>query len=215
MYFTNIPDIQYDTKPIRYPFSNSDYVLAKNFFRRYQVNPDVFSYAVFFKKYAINDGERLDQIAKKAYDDPFLDWVIVLTNNIINPSFAMPMSSSELRKYCEQVYEDPYSTIKHYKTYEVKNSLGQIVLPKDLIVDSYFKNKPFKYWDNGSVTQKAGSQITTPVTVFEYEEEQNEKRRTIYLLKGEYIEPFMTDFRNTMLYKKSTNYVSARIKKTN
>ena len=65
------------------------------------------------------------------------------------------------------------------------------------------------------MTQKAGSQITTPVTVFEYEEELNEKRRTIYLLKGEYIEPFMSDFRNTMLYKKSTNYVSSRIKKTN
>lgn len=215
MYFKNIPAIQYDTKPISYPFSNSEFVLAKNFFRRYQVNPDVFSYAVFFKKYSIVDGERLDQIAEKAYNDSFLDWIIVLTNNIINPSFAMPMSNNELRKYCDEIYSNPYATIHHYKTYEVKNSSGQIVLPGGLVVDSFFKDKSFKYWDNGTVMQKAGSQITTPVTEVEYEEEKNEKKRSIYLLKGEYIEPFMSDFRNTMLYKKSNSYVSATVKKTN
>ena len=44
-YFRNIPNIEYDTKPIQYPFSESEYVVAKNFFSRYQVNPDVFSYA--------------------------------------------------------------------------------------------------------------------------------------------------------------------------
>jgi len=215
MYFKNIPNIQYDNKPIKYPFSDSDYTVAKNFFRRYQVNPEMFSYAVFFSKYAVEEGERLDQIAYKAYDDPFLDWVIVLTNNMMTPGFAMPMSYNELRTYCEKNYDSPYSTIKHYETYEVKNSSGNIVLNKGLIVDSYFKNKPFKYWDNGTVTQVAGNLITRPVTIFEYEEEQNEKNREIYLLKGEYLTSFMDNFKSTILYKKSNNYISQSLKKTN
>ena len=70
-YFQNIPNIQYDQKPISYPFSESDYVIAKNFFRRYQVNPDVFSYSVYFKKYSVKEGEKIYDIAQKAYGDPF------------------------------------------------------------------------------------------------------------------------------------------------
>ena len=53
MYFSVVPNIIYDEKPIKYPFSDADRVIAKNFFRRYKLNDDVFSYAVFFNKYAI------------------------------------------------------------------------------------------------------------------------------------------------------------------
>ena len=47
MYFSVVPNIIYDEKPIKYPFSDADRVIAKNFFRRYKLNDDVFSYAVF------------------------------------------------------------------------------------------------------------------------------------------------------------------------
>ena len=168
MYFRNIPDIEYDTKPIRYPFSESDFVRAKNFFRRYQVNPDVFSYAVYFKKYAIQDGERLDSIAQKAYDDPFMDWVIILTNNMINPLFDMPLSEYDLRKHIESNYDNPYGEIHHYETTEVKNSQGTIVLQGGLVVDETFYSTPFKYWNGTSVTQVLGNEISYPVTLFDY-----------------------------------------------
>lgn len=214
MYFNNIPNIQYDTKPISYPFSNSDYVVAKNFFRRYQVNPDVFSYATFFKRYSIQDGERLDVIANNAYGDPFLDWVIALTNNMINPLFDMPMTDYELRKWVESSYDNPYEEIKHYETYEFKNSAGNIILKSGVIVDETFYNRPYKYWDAGEVKQIPGNQLCTPVTVFEYEEKENEKRREIYLLKPEFLEPFMTDFRKTNLYIESTDYINSKLKKT-
>ena len=47
MYFSITPNILYDEKPISYPFSTSDRVVAKNFFRRYKLSDDIFSYAVF------------------------------------------------------------------------------------------------------------------------------------------------------------------------
>ena len=50
MYFRSIPSISYDKKPISYPFSESDRIIAKNFFRRYKLNDDVFGYATFYKK---------------------------------------------------------------------------------------------------------------------------------------------------------------------
>ena len=49
MYFSIVPNILYDEKPVKYPFSKSEKTIAKNFFRRYKINEDVFSLAVFFK----------------------------------------------------------------------------------------------------------------------------------------------------------------------
>ena len=84
MYFSLVPNISYDQKPISYPFSKADRVVAKNFFRRYKLNDDAFNYAVFFNKYSIQDGETPSSLANKAYGDPFYDWVILLTNNMVN-----------------------------------------------------------------------------------------------------------------------------------
>lgn len=212
-YFSFIPNVEYDTKPIQYPFSESEYVVAKNFFRRYQVNPDVFSYAVFFKKYAVVEGEKIYQVAEKAYGDPLLDWIIVLSNNIVNTQFDWPLSEYDLRKFCEKNYDDPYGTIKHYKTLESFGSNGTRIIKPGLIVDEEFYNGTYRYWDQDEVKNIAGNIISTPVTIFEFEQEQNEKKREIFLLKPAYLEPFLDDFRKTNLYKKSNAYISSTLKK--
>ena len=102
MYFTLTPDILYDQKPISYPFSTSDKIIAKNFFRRYQLNEDVFSVAVYFSKYAIVDTETPSMVADKAYGSPFYDWVILLTNNLVNAQYDWPMSNYDLDKVLEK-----------------------------------------------------------------------------------------------------------------
>jgi hypothetical protein len=215
-YFSNIPNIEYDTKPIQYPFSESEYVVAKNFFRRYQVNPDVFSYAVYFKKYSVMEGEKIYDVAEKAYGDAFLDWVIILTNNIVNTQFDWPLSEYDLRKYCEKNYEDAYGTIKYYRTTDalIKKEDGTPVIKPGLIVDEAFYNSTYRYWDDDQVRAVAGNAISTPITIFEYEQEQNEKKREIFLLKPSYLESFLDDFRKTNLYKKSKDYISSTLKKT-
>ena len=65
MFFSIVPNISYDQKPISYPFSESDFVVAKNFFRRYRMNDEIFSQAVYFQQYTIRDGERPDTIAER------------------------------------------------------------------------------------------------------------------------------------------------------
>ena len=127
MYFSLIPNVQYDTKPISYPFSESDFVVVKNFFRRYKIDDDMFGYATFYNKYAVEDGIRMETIANSYYGSPFYDWVIILTNNFINPQFAFPSDSETIRKIAEEKYGevDAYSGIHHYETIEKKS--GQIV----------------------------------------------------------------------------------------
>ena len=116
MYFSIIPNISYDEKPISYPFSESDFVTAKNFFRRYKLNDDIFSNVVYFKPYIIQEGERPDQVALKAYGNQFYDWVVLLTNNMVNAQYDWPLSNYEMYRTLEEEFDDPYSEIHHYET---------------------------------------------------------------------------------------------------
>ena len=208
MYFSLLSNIAYDEKPISYPFSESDFVTAKNFFRRYKLNDDVFSYAVFFQKYAIVDGERPDIVAEKAYGDPFYDWVILLTNNMVNAQYDWPMTNYELQKVLEEEFDDAYSEIHHYETIKI----GQYAA--GLHVDETFFNGQHKVNVNGAISLKNGSEICGPVTVAEHYTNENEKKREIYLLKPAYFQSFVDDFRKKNLYQKSGNYINQRLKKT-
>ena len=208
MYFSLIPNISYDEKPISYPFSESDYVTAKNFFRRYRINEDVFSNTVYFKKYAITDGQRADALALEAYGDPFYDWVILLVNNMVNAQYDWPMTNYEVYKVLESEYETPYETIHHYET----DAIGPYKAGQR--VDETFYNGTHKMNIDGAMVTKNGNEICRPVTVAEWFYAENEKKREIYLLKPQYLQSFVDDFRRQNLYKKDGNYISQRLKKT-
>lgn len=224
MYFNLIPNIEYDTKPIGYPFTSSDFVTAKNFFRRYEIVPEIFSSSVYYNKYAVEDGETPATISNAAYDTPFYDWVVILTNNIINPLFDWPISSYALQKYCEKKYENPYAPI-YYKTNEVKTNqsltgdatprkVPVIALKAGLKVDESFYNKSFNYWDGTTTVSVPGSSVSYPVSAFDHEEELNNSRREIYLLKSRYLTQFVSEFRKENNYKQSSDFISKRLKKT-
>ena len=209
MYFSIIPDLAYDEKPIKYPFSESDFAVAKNFFRRYKVSDDIFSSAVYFNKYAIRDGERPDTLALQFYGNQFYDWIILLTNNMVNAQYDWPMQNYELYRVLEQEFDDPYSQINHY---EIKEAMGHYAA--GLHVDKTFYDGTHKLNIDGVVTLKNGNEIASPITVAEYYQIENEKKREIYLLKQNYVQSFVDDFRSQNLYKKDANYISQRLKGT-
>ena len=204
MYFSLVPNISYDQKPISYPFSKADRVVAKNFFRRYKLNDDAFNYAVFFNKYSIQDGETPSSLANKAYGDPFYDWVILLTNNMVNVHYDWPLTGRQLYLTVISEYENPMGEIHHYE------------LEDGTIVDKAFYDGTHKVWDeaSGSVVTKAGNTLATPVNIAEWHNTENEKKRSIYLMKPAYFRQLVTDFKRQNLYKKDNNYITKTLKAT-
>jgi len=209
MYFSIIPDLAYDEKPIKYPFSESDFTVAKNFFRRYKINEDIFSNVVYFNKYTIVDGDRPDNLANLFYGNQFYDWVILITNNMVNAQYDWPMNNYELYRVLEEEFDDPYSQINHY---EIKEAIGHYAA--GLHVDQTFYIGQHKLNIDGVMTLKNGNEIASPVTVAEYYQAENEKKREIFILKPQFLQSFVDDFRRENLYKKDTNYISQRLKKT-
>ena len=215
MFFSLLPSIEYAKSPISYPFSESDYVLAKNFFKGYVLDENVFEYAVYFDKYVIQTGERLDTIALDFYGNPFYDWVIAITNNMVNPGYDLPMDDNAVRIYAEDKYGDEaYSGVHHYETTEYKDIKGNILQPAGLRVDKSFYDGSQKFNNGASLVTVSGPALSKPVNNFEYEIQQNEKNREIYILKPSLLEVFVESFKKSNRYTESTDFISQSLKKT-
>ena len=220
MYFSLIPDISYDTKPTSFPFSESDRIIAKNFFRRYKINDNLFGYATFYSKYSINQGVKIETIAERYYGKPTYDWVIVLTNNFINPQFSFPLGDNTIRKIAEEKYgDDAFSGVHHYETIETKSgqTIGGkpvIALEGGLIVDKKFYDSPFTYWNGTQNVTVAGNTVSKKVLNFDHEITENEKKREIFILRKKFFIKFIEEFKTKSLYSESSDFISKRLKKT-
>ena len=83
-YFRQIPNVDYisrgaDKKNI------SDYITVKNLFKRGKIREEISENLTFFDKYKILGDERPDNVAYNVYQDATLDWVVLLSNNILHP----------------------------------------------------------------------------------------------------------------------------------
>ena len=101
-YFKKIPDFEYVS--LLPDARISDYITVKNLFKRGKLRDDIFQDLTFFTKYKVIGDDRPDNIAYKLYNDPSLDWVILLSNNIINIQTEWPMQQSELDRYLLEKY---------------------------------------------------------------------------------------------------------------
>ena len=140
-YFSYLPNIDLAVRPIKFPWSEQQYKVAKNIFRRFKLSESALDTATYFKKYVIDDSDRPDIVSEIVYGRSDYDWIIMMCNNIINPYFDWPMSTTVLMEYINAKYDNPYS-VKHYVTKEVKDSLDNVVLPAGQIVDESFYNSP-------------------------------------------------------------------------
>ena len=210
-YFRQVPDFQYVS---RLPNATiSDYITVKNLFKRGKLKENVAADATLFTKYQVRGDDRPDNVAFKFYGDENLDWLVMLSNNILNLQNEWPLLQAEFDRYLIDKYEtyENLNSIHHYETIEIKSSTGVVIVPAGLTVDSDYSVTYFDWIIELEITE---NNIVTPITNLEYEEKLDDEKRNIFLLKQEYIGVIKGDIDNFMPYKKgSTEYVSKTLKK--
>lgn len=208
-YFRRVSDILYQSQ-----FSDvtgsDDYIRAKNIFRRAKIRDDIFQSAVAFTKYKIIGEERPDQVAEKVYGNSAFDWVVLLSNNIINVRTEWPLSDSEIddyifRKYTQSELSEPH----HYETTSVFDSRGKLIVPTGKLVDSNFSVTYFDEIINTSVTVNPVKSISN----YEYEIKLNDNKRNIYTLRPRFLQTIIDDMEEIMSYGFSSQYVDNNTKK--
>ena len=187
----------------------------KNLFKRVFLREDIYQNLTFFNKYTVLGDDRPDNVSAQVYEDSTLDWLILVTNNIVNVTDEWPLSQSDFNRYLLDKYNDDYNKIyngvHHFETIEVKDSNNVVIVPAGLEVSEDFTTTYYDYFIGGLTT---ANNITRPVTNFQYEENLENKKREIFILKPEYINVVLDDIDDLNVYKKgSTEYISETLKR--
>lgn len=207
-YFDLFPEVQLPSFSDKRK-SSFDYITLKNLFKRGKIRDDIFGSVAAFSKYTVIDGERPDTVAKKLYDDENFDWVVLLSNNIINVQNEWPMGQYEFQRYLDNKYStDQLGEIHHYETNEIRNQAGILLLQGGLSVDADFT---FNYTNNDGTIEAVNN--VKSVSYLEHEILKNDEKRSINVLRKKYIGIIIDDMREIMTYTDSSQFINRKLKK--
>ena len=211
-FFNHYPSTYYsnETNP-------SSLDVVTNIIARFGFQSDIKDNTTSFYEYQIKDSDTPEIIASKIYSDPEKHWVVLLFNDIIDPQFDWPLDQRTLITYNNDKYtangatHSPYQTgiqwaqdagnVKaYYKTVtrlSSKSTQNKIVEKIEIDANTH-TNLPVT---STTYTLQDGSRVTetiskTTQTYYDYEVDLNESKRSIKLLKPEYVESVFEEFKD-------------------
>ena len=207
-YFRQLPLLDYQSLSNDRQ-SSYDYIKVRNIFKRGVLREDVLNNYVGFELYSIQGDERPDNVAAKWYNDPELDWIVLITNNIISVRDEWPMSQQDFYTYSNDKYNaEELSYIHHYETDELSDGQGRLIQPAGYWVDS---DHSVSWLQDGVL--KTRTSIKS-FTYLQHEIAMNDAKRNINILKQGFISNVMEDMKEIMVYKKSDQFITKTLKKT-
>ena len=205
-YFRELPNLRYPSF-LPEKTSSLDYIEVKNIFRRVKLRDDLQINFTVFEKYEIPMGSRPDTVAEELYGSDQLDWVVLTVAGILNVRNEWPLNERDIYNYSLDKYGESLNSVKFFETTEVKDSNGRMILPKGKVVDSNFTiPKPGE--PNATLNPVVG------ISNYEYETRINDKKRSIFVLREEYLQQFLSDMRELMTYDESSEFIDERTAQT-
>jgi len=159
--------------------------------------------AVYYE-YNIQDSDTPEIIANKFYGDSEKHWVVLMLNQIVDPQFDWPLDQRTIISYMDEKYSANASVgqsgvcwaqanIHSYYKVETRttNSTNTDLQTKIQVDANTYANVAAT---TTNLTLEDGNSITIKVSketksYYDYEVEQNETKRTIKLLKPEFVSP--------------------------
>lgn len=168
-YFKNFPIVDYGDIPLR------------NIILKAKIIKSVFDKFDVYYPYVLEDWERPDTIASDYYGDSKYSWVVYVANDIVDPYYGWLISYENFHPYLETKYntniDELRSTIKHY--------VYTGITPDDPSVVRKTWKMSIETYNLLDPVDRSG---WTPVTIYDFEQEENEKKRTIRILDAAYLQ---------------------------
>lgn len=177
--------------------------VATNLIARANIVPELLNNPALFYKYDIQEGDTPEIIAKKYYGDVYRYWAIFLANQLMDPQWDWPMSGKVFNDYLNAKYgTTSTNTVHHFEKVitqidNVSNTITKNVV--EITEDEYnsLSNTVESYTIPmaGTVTV---STVKGAVTIYDYEYNKNEAKRSIKLLNKSYITQLESQFAKLM-----------------
>jgi hypothetical protein len=206
LYFSKLPKIIT-------PDQNGNSIVLTNLLARATLLEEFQNNPMLFYQYAIQDGDTPEIIAEKYYDDPYRYWIVLHSNNILDPLWEWPLPYEEFLKYIDSKYKDDaedadmtpfeYTNTTAYAYQKITKTTNLDTLTENII----YSNLTLSDYNSLQLTNNTYSisgyncriEVSKRiVTLFDYEYERNESRRIIKLLKPSYVGRFEQIFASLM-----------------
>ena len=169
MYFKSFPIIPYDS------VGDLQFKDVTNLLRRVGLRAKLKSNTSLYDTYDVKEGETPEMVAFKLYGDSELHWIILIVNDITDRYHQWPMNFSQFNEYLNDKYSNP-DGIHHYETTQSSGDTKvKIQIENDVDEDAYTG--------------------LTPVTNREYEESEQDAKRTIRLLDPSFVDQFVDEYK--------------------
>ena len=168
------------------------YRLVKNIFRRVEIREGLAKYTNNWERAQIPEGLKPCDVAQSLFDDPFMDWVILLVNNITDVYEQWPKTEIELQEYVRGKYADPDS-VHHYETQEALYN-ETVIVKEGIEVNSTWRT----VLPDGTILGE--SQSIYPVSNYEHETFINEQKRFINIPTAGVVNKILDEFSELIAY---------------
>ena len=167
-YFNNFPTIMYD------PTGDGSAKLATNIMKRVRMRANMKKEVVMLDPYDIKENETPEIVADKHHGSPHYHWVVMLLNDISDVNHDWVKSTRQMQKYLLSKYTETQLTETHH--YEIPQTSG------DTSINIEVENTTYP---SASI-----------VTNYEYVVAINDEKRSIDLLRNEYLGFFEDEFQS-------------------
>jgi len=193
-YFNSLPKVVYSDK-------NNIQKIYTNLMARVSVKPSLLNNLLVFYEYEIRDEDTPEIVAYKYYGDINRFWIVLYSNQLLDPLWDWPLSSRKFEKYVLNKYNGTLNDIHHYeKITTMTDSTQRIVRTEVDIISEEDYNDLLTSTNNYTVSQQTTNVNIQKkvVTNYDYEVTLNDSKRNIKILNRDYALQFEREFISLM-----------------
>jgi Base plate wedge protein 53 len=193
---------------------NGNQVVVKNLITKAVLTDTLLYDPLIFYQYDIQDQDTPESIANKYYGDPYRFWLVLLPNQILDPQWGWPMSQKLFGDYLNDKYSALAAannqTVQAYTQGTIQNYIKQIQTTDNLSQNTTIRtytldaNAYANTFPGSPQTIGSGAYSVTITTtkytqyILDYELQQNEAKRTIYIINSSYVTSLESQFSQLM-----------------
>jgi hypothetical protein len=190
-----------------YNFDGTNVQFVTNLLSKVSFESKFKENSVVYYEYSVSDGETPEIVAHKIYGSSEKHWILLMLNDILHPQFDWPLNTSSLEKFIDTKYRQVQyanssnegagtiwarnNTKEYHKIETKKNTILNETISID-IMNLTANNYANTSISTSNYTLNDGTGISVAVTketlsYYDYEIEQNENKRSIKILKPEFL----------------------------
>jgi hypothetical protein len=182
-------------------FGNS--ILMINLMARASVIPSLLQNPANYYPYDIQDGDTPEIVAHKYYGDVYRYWIVLFSNQILDPQWQWPLNSNEFQNYLiakypsTNIYSEAYSYEKIITQFDFNTNTTTVNTVKisQETYNSFIASTTTVNLPTGTVSISTSAK---KVSIFENELNLNESNRNIKLIKSSYVNQLETQLKTLM-----------------